>query len=139
MYLFTLFSYSGMKPAKRITFEIQEYGIPQCLPLLEVSGQFFNGEFFLPAYVGQVFPVCSGRVILGFRQSFAIAVVASKRQLFWQRLSAVLSSILMFSYYIISYYLVQNYILFLILRIRKTVFCAFFNIVLNSMITNENK
>lgn len=43
----------------------------------------------------------------------------------------------MFSYYIISYYLVQNYILFLILRIRKTVFCAFFNIVLNSMITNE--
>ena len=50
MYLFTLFSYSGMKPAKRITFEIQEYGIPQCLPLLEVSGQFFNGESFLPAY-----------------------------------------------------------------------------------------
>ena len=47
MYLFTLFSYSGMKPAKRITFEMQEYGIPQCLPLLEVSGQFFNGEFFL--------------------------------------------------------------------------------------------
>lgn len=45
----------------------------------------------------------------------------------------------MFSYYIISYYLVQNYILFLILRIRKTVFCAFFNIVLNDMITNENK
>lgn len=41
MYLFTLFSYSGMKPAKRITFEMQEYGIPQCLPLLEVSGQFF--------------------------------------------------------------------------------------------------
>ena len=76
MYLFTLFSYSGMKPAKRITFEMQEYGIPQCLPLLEVSGQFFNGEFFLPAYVGQVFPVCFGRVILGFRQSFAIAVVA---------------------------------------------------------------
>ena len=76
MYLFTLFSYGGMKPAKRITFEIQEYGIPQCLPLLEVSGQFFNGESFLPAYVGQVFPVCSGRVILGFRQSFAIAVVA---------------------------------------------------------------
>ncbi len=76
MYLFTLFSYSGMKPAKRITFEMQEYGIPQCLPLLEVSGQFFNGESFLPAYVRQVFPVCSGRVILGFRQSFAIAVVA---------------------------------------------------------------
>ena len=141
MYLFTLFSYSGMKPAKRITFEIQEYGIPQCLPLLEVSGQFFNGESFLPAYVRQVFPVCSGRVILGFRQSFAIAIGIrqSKWQLFWQRLSAVLSSILMFSYYIISYYLVQNYILFLILRIRKTVFCAFFNIVLNSMITNENK
>lgn len=66
MYLFTLFSYSGMKPAKRITFEMQEYGIPQCLPLLEVSGQFFNGEFFLPAYVGQVFPVCSGRSFLAF-------------------------------------------------------------------------
>lgn len=45
----------------------------------------------------------------------------------------------MFSYYIASYYLVQNYILFLILRIQKTVFCVFFNIVLNSMITNENK
>lgn len=66
MYLFTLFSYSGMKPAKRITFEMQEYGIPQCLPLLEVSGQFFNGEFFLPAYVGQVFPVCSAGSFLAF-------------------------------------------------------------------------
>ena len=47
MYLFTLFSYGGMKPAKAYHIRDTEYGIPQCLPLLEVSGQFFNGESFL--------------------------------------------------------------------------------------------
>ena len=42
------------------------HGIPQCLPLFEVSGQFFNGESFLPAYVRQVFPYVPAGSFLAF-------------------------------------------------------------------------
>ncbi|WP_162223680.1 hypothetical protein [Bacteroides caecimuris] len=65
-----------MKLGERVSFEIPENGIPYGLPLLEVFGQVFNGKVVLLTYIGQIFPVCSGRVGFDIRHTFAISAIA---------------------------------------------------------------
>lgn len=132
MYLFTLFFYSGMKPAKRITFEIQEYGISQCLPLLEMSGQFFNGEFFCLRMSDRYSLYVPAGSFLAFANRLPLPLSHDAHRNTAIETAIILTKIvgcfkfdLMFSYHIISYYLAQSYILFLILRIRKPYFVHF--------------
>jgi hypothetical protein len=55
----------GMDLPGRVLPDMCEYGIPYRLPLLEPQCQFLERKVVRLSYFGQVFPVCTGRIVCG--------------------------------------------------------------------------